>query len=63
MSVFLTSISAFAFTPEIKTIKLNDGEEITARLCLPDTEVRSIIFCIPGTGQYSGYWKNASSSP
>lgn len=39
-----------AFTPEIKTMKLNDGEEIAARLCLPDNEVKTIVFCISGTG-------------
>jgi pimeloyl-ACP methyl ester carboxylesterase len=50
LSVLLTSINTFAFTPEIKTIILNDGEEITARLCLPNNEVKTIVFCIPGTG-------------
>ncbi|MDR1895519.1 MAG: lysophospholipase [Prevotellaceae bacterium] len=40
----------WAFIPEIKTIKLNDGEEIVARLCLPDTTVKTIVFCISGTG-------------
>lgn len=44
------SINAFSFTPEIKNIKLKDGEEITARLCLPDNDVKTIVFCVPGTG-------------
>ena len=29
---------------------LNDGEIIEARLCLPENEVKTIIFCISGTG-------------
>lgn len=45
-----TKLGVFAFTAEIKTIELNDGEEITARLCLPDSIVETIVFCIPGTG-------------
>ena len=44
------SINAFPFTPEIKNIKLKDGEKITARLCLPDKDVKTIVFCVPGTG-------------
>ncbi len=50
LSVLLTSTSAFAFTPELKTIPLNDGEAIEARLCLPENEVKTIVFCISGTG-------------
>lgn len=50
LSVLLTSINTFAFTPEIKTISLNDGEKIEARLCLPENEVKTIVFCISGTG-------------
>ncbi|MDR0419606.1 MAG: lysophospholipase [Prevotellaceae bacterium] len=50
LSVLLTSINAFAFTSEIKTIRLNDGEEIATRLCLPDNEIGTIVFCISGTG-------------
>lgn len=48
--VFLLSSNAFAFIPEIKTIPLNDGEVIEARLCLPDNKVKTIVFCIAGTG-------------
>lgn len=50
LSILLISIDAFAFTPEIKTISLNDGEVIEARLCLPESEVKTIVFCISGTG-------------
>ena len=39
--LFLLSSSIFAFIPEIKTIPLNDGEVIEARLCLPDNEVKT----------------------
>ena len=48
--VFLLSSNAFAFIPEIKTIPLNDREVIEARLCLPDNKVKTIVFCIAGTG-------------
>lgn len=48
--VFLLSNNAFAFIPEIKTIPLNDREVIEARLCLPDNKVKTIVFCIAGTG-------------
>ena len=48
--LFLLSSSTFAFIPEIKTIPLNDGEIIEARLCLPENEVKTIIFYISGTG-------------
>ena len=41
LSAFLLSSRAFAFIPEIKTIPLNDGEVIAARLCLPDNEVKT----------------------
>ena len=50
LSVLLISVYTFAFTPEIKTIPLNDGEIIEARLCLPENEVKTIVFCIAGTG-------------
>lgn len=50
LSALLTSINAFAFTPEIKTISLNDGEVVEARLCLPESGVKTIVFCISGTG-------------
>lgn len=48
MCFITTGVSAF--TPIMKSIKLNDGEEITARICLPDNEVKTIVFCIHGTG-------------
>lgn len=48
--VLLSCINSFAFTPEIKTITLNDGESIKARLCLPENETKIIVFCISGTG-------------
>ena len=50
LAVLLTGVDAIAFIPEIKTISLNDGEVIEARLCLPENEVKTIVFCIPGTG-------------
>lgn len=50
LTVLLTSANTFAFTPEIKLVSLNDGEVIEARLCLPESEVKTIIFCISGTG-------------
>lgn len=49
----LLSLSAAAFNTEMKTMTLNDGEKITARLCLPDNEVKSIVFCIHGTGPHT----------
>lgn len=50
LSVLLTSANTFAFTPEVKTISLKDGEVIEARLCLPESEAKTIVFCISGTG-------------
>lgn len=50
LSILLASVTTFAFTPEIKTVTLNDGEIIEARLCLPESEVKTIVFCISGTG-------------
>lgn len=49
----LLVLSAKAFNTEMKTIKLNDGEQIMARLCLPDNKVKSIVFCIHGTGPHT----------
>jgi hypothetical protein len=46
----LISIHIAAFTPEVKSVRLNDGTVIKARLCLPENEVKTIVFCIPGTG-------------
>lgn len=46
----LLSVNIFGFTPEMKSIKLKDGEKIEARLCLPDNEVKTIVLCVPGTG-------------
>ena len=39
-----------AFTSEVKTVKLEDGEVINTRICLPDNDVATIVFCISGTG-------------
>lgn len=50
LSLSLLSLSASAFTPEMKTMTLPDGEKITARLCLPENPVKTIVFCIHGTG-------------
>lgn len=60
LSVLLISINAFAFIPEVKTILLNDGEVIEARLCLPENEVRTIVFCISGTGPTTYLTKRAT---
>lgn len=60
LSVFLININAFAFTPEFKTISLNDGEVIEARLCLPETEFKTIVFCISGTGPTTYLTKRAT---
>lgn len=49
-----------AYTPEIKTIKLSDGEEIEARLCLPDSATKTIVFCISGTGATTYLTKRVS---
>ncbi|MEG2755294.1 MAG: alpha/beta hydrolase [Mucinivorans sp.] len=49
----LLSFSVKAFNTEMKTITLSDGEQITARLCLPDNEVKSIVFDIHGTGPHT----------
>lgn len=58
--VLLLSSSTFAFIPEIKTISLNDGEIIEARLCLPENEVKTIVFCIAGTGSTTYLTKRAA---
>lgn len=50
LSVLLTSANTFAFTSEIKIISLNDGGVIETRLYLPESEVKTIVFCISGTG-------------
>lgn len=40
--------------PEIKTINLSDGEEITARLCLPkNRQINTIVVAVHGTGPYT----------
>ena len=51
--VFLLSSNAFAFIPEIKTIPLNDGEVIEARLCLPDNKVKTIVLISGGDNTVS----------
>lgn len=56
----LISNGARAFTPEIKAIRLNDGEEVMTRLCLPDSTVRTIVFCISGTGPGTYLTKRAT---
>ena len=39
---------------EIKTIKLSDGEETTARLCLPKNgQINTIVVAVHGTGPYT----------
>lgn len=60
LSLLLAAGSLRAFTPEIRTIKLNDGKEITARLCLPDTPVETIVVCISGTGPATYLTKRAT---
>lgn len=50
LSAFLVISNTFAFTPEIKSIPLNDGVVIEARLCLPENEVNTVVFCIADTG-------------
>lgn len=60
LTVLLTSINTFAFTPEIKTILLSDGEVIEARLCLPENVVETIVFCISGTGPMTYLTKRAT---
>lgn len=40
--------------PEIKTIRLSDGEETTARLCLPKNgQINTIVVAVHGTGPYT----------
>lgn len=60
LSVLLLSSGIFAFTPEIKTIPLKDGEIIEARICLPESEVKTIVFCIAGTGPTTYLTKRAT---
>lgn len=39
---------------EVKTIKLSDGEETTARLCLPkDGQINTIVVAVHGTGPFT----------
>ncbi|MDR3246385.1 MAG: alpha/beta hydrolase [Prevotellaceae bacterium] len=45
-----TVLSAMAFTSEIKTVILSDGEQITARLSLPEEQVNTIVVAVHGTG-------------
>lgn len=58
--VLLVSVNAFAFTSEIKRITLQDGEVIEARLCLPENEVKTIVFCVAGTGPTTYLTKRAT---
>lgn len=50
MLISLMSFNLMAFTSEVKTVKLEDGEVINTRICLPDNDVTTIVFCISGTG-------------
>ncbi|MEG2646361.1 MAG: hypothetical protein RR979_00335 [Mucinivorans sp.] len=50
MVLSVTFVHAQSFVSEIKTITFNDREQIIARLCLPKSEVKTIVFCISGTG-------------
>ncbi len=47
----LVVISAHAFRPEMRTVKMSDGETVTGRICLPDSgDVRTIVVVVHGTG-------------
>ena len=52
----IASLHLHAFTSEIINIKLNDGEVVTTRLCLPEQgETDRIVIQIPvhGTGPFT----------
>lgn len=50
----LVSLQLHAFTSDIITIKFNDGETITTRLCLPELgETDRIVVAVNGTGPYT----------
>jgi pimeloyl-ACP methyl ester carboxylesterase len=51
VTLSIISTQAQAFVYEIKTIKLSDGEETIARLCLPENgQVNTIVIAIHPTG-------------
>ncbi len=50
LCIVLSCFSVQAYTPEMKTITLPDGEKVVARLCLPGNPVKTLVFCIHGTG-------------
>lgn len=52
ISLFISLLSS-AFTPELKTIKLRDGDTVTTRLCLPDGPVHTIVIALHGTGTHT----------
>jgi alpha-beta hydrolase superfamily lysophospholipase len=43
-------IPASAYTSEMKTVVLSDGEKITTRLCIPESKVNTIVVAVHGTG-------------
>lgn len=50
----IVSLHLHAYTSEIITIKLNDGETVTTRLCLPETgETDRIVIAVHGTGPFT----------
>lgn len=56
----VTLSHAQSFISEIKIITLNDSEQIATRLCLPESEVKTIVFCISGTGPTTYLTKRAT---
>ena len=59
----ISVLNVYSFKSEIKTIKLNDGVKISARLAIPDTsnvKIDRIIFCIHGTGPNTYLTKRAN---
>lgn len=50
----VASVQAYAFSSEIFTVELPDGETTTVRLCLPEAgEIDRIVFAVHGTGPYT----------
>lgn len=50
----IASLHLHAFTSEIINIKLNDGEVVTTRLCLPEQgETDRIVIAVHGTGPFT----------
>ncbi len=51
VTAMLTAMGAQALVPEMKSVKLSDGEVVDARLCLPDSgEMRTIVVVAHGSG-------------